>query len=168
MSTTTVSSEILGLESAAQMIFAYGGLLLVAFGTVGNLLNIIVFIRHKTYNRAANSTFLVASLVSSLVQLWTTRFARLLLTLTGIDLLIVSEVFCKCRYVLGRMSANIIMTCICLASLDRFLITSRNLNYHRLITVQRARLAVALVIFINFVTFIPIQTVRDVFQFDYE
>lgn len=87
MTNTTISNEILNLQLASQMIYGYGALILIGFGTVGNLLNIVVFIRLKMLRQIPNSVFLLASFIGSLVQLWTVRFSRAILSLTGIDLL---------------------------------------------------------------------------------
>ncbi|CAF0866349.1 unnamed protein product [Adineta steineri] len=155
MSNTTVNNEIFNLQLASKMIYAYGALVLIAFGTVGNLLNILVFIRWKSLRQMSNSVFLLASFIGSLVQLWTVRFSLAVLNLTGIDLLKNSLFYCEIRWLFGRMSSSITMTSICLASIDRFLVTSRNVRYRYAFNMKRVRLMVIILTLIFLFPLIP-------------
>ncbi|CAF0894917.1 unnamed protein product [Adineta steineri] len=155
MSNTTISSEILGLRLASRMIFSYAVLVLITSGTVGNLLNILVFIRIRVLRQMPNSIFLLTSFVASLVQLWTTRFSTVFLNLTGVDLLKQSGFYCEIRWLFGRMSGTITMASICLVSINRFLMTSHNVRYRQVFTTQRARVAVIVVVLVFFIPFTP-------------
>ncbi|UJR19882.1 hypothetical protein I4U23_023015 [Adineta vaga] len=117
-------------------------LALIVIGTVGNLLNIFVFIRLKILRQMPNSIFMIGSFIGSLILLWSSRVPRCILNLTGIDPLVGSIVYCKIRWLFGRWGLNMPFTCICLASIDRFLITSRNVRYRRYFTLQRAYIMV--------------------------
>ncbi|UJR16724.1 hypothetical protein I4U23_003624 [Adineta vaga] len=55
MLTTTISNEILDLQSASRIILAYGGLILVGIGTIGNILNILIFTDIKALRKMPNS-----------------------------------------------------------------------------------------------------------------
>jgi hypothetical protein len=142
MANVLVNAEILRLQSIANFFDGYFMLVLVFVGTVGNLLNIFVFIRLKTLRRMSNSVFLIASFTSSLLLLWSSRYPRSMLTITGVDPLVGSIIYCKIRWLFGRWGLNMPFTCLCLASIDRFLNTSRNANFRRLFTVKRAYLTV--------------------------
>jgi hypothetical protein len=155
MSNTTVNSEVLNLQLASQIVLAYGVLALIGFGTFGNLLNILVFIRIKSLGQMPNSVFLLASFIGNLAQLWTTRFSRAVLILNGIDLLKGSIFYCEIRWLLGRASSSIAMTSLCLASIDRFLVTSRNIRFHHVFTVKRARLIVIIMTLFFLIPLIP-------------
>ncbi len=117
-------------------------LAMIGVGTVGNLLNIFVFISLKPLRQMTNSVFLIASFASSLILLWSYRFPTSLLTVTGNNLLIGSIVYCKIRYLFANWGANMVLTCVCLASIDRFLITSRNASFRRFFTLKRAYILV--------------------------
>jgi hypothetical protein len=144
MSNSLVNEEILRLQYITQIFDGYIVLGLIVIGTVGNLLNIFVFIRLKTLRRKSISVFLIGSFISSLVLLWSSRFPRCILSITGVDLLVSSIVYCKIRWLFGRWGLNMPFTCLCLTSIDRFLSTSRNARYRRFFTVRRAYLIVSI------------------------
>jgi hypothetical protein len=142
MSNSLVDEEILRLQYIAQIFDGYVMLGLIFIGTIGNLLNIFVFIRLKTLRHMSISVFLIGEFTGSLVLLWSSRFPRCILSITGVDPLVGSIVYCKIRWLFGRWGLNMPFTCLCLTSIDRFLSTSRNARYRRLITVQRAYIIV--------------------------
>lgn len=145
MSTNLANNEILRLQSISNIFNGYVMLVLIVVGTIGNLLNIFVFIRLKTLRHMPNSAFLIGQFIGSLLLLWSSRFPRSILTITGVDILVGSIVYCKIRWLFGRWGLNMPFTCICLASIDRFLNTSRNVRYRNLITRKRAYLILVLV-----------------------
>jgi hypothetical protein len=142
MSNTLVNDEILRLESISNFFDGYLMLAMIVVGTVGNLLNIFVFIRLKALRQMTNSVFLIASFTSSLILLWSSRIPTSILTITDVNLLVGSIAYCKFRWVFARWGANMAFTCVCLASIDRFLITSRNASLRRLFTLKRAYILV--------------------------
>jgi uncharacterized membrane protein YeaQ/YmgE (transglycosylase-associated protein family) len=142
MSNTAVNDEILRLQSITNFFSGYCMLALIGVGTVGNLLNIFVFIRLKTLRRMTNSVFLIGSFTGSLILLWSSRFPTSILTITGVNPLVGSIVYCKIRWLFGRWGLNMPFTCVCLASIDRFLITSRNASFRRFFTLKRAYILV--------------------------
>ncbi|CAF1255914.1 unnamed protein product [Adineta ricciae] len=138
MSTSSTNKDILLLQSISKVFNGYVILALIAIGTIGNVLNIIVFLRHKTLRQMSNCAFLITFFVSNLISLWASRFQRAVLAITGVDLLVGSIFYCKFRWLFGRWSYNMSFTCICLSSVDRFLNTSRSECCQRLITFKRA------------------------------
>ncbi|CAF1033913.1 unnamed protein product [Rotaria sp. Silwood1] len=103
----------------------------------------------------SNSVFLIGSFAGSLVLLWSSRFPRCILSITGVDILVGSIVYCKVRWLFGRWGLNMPFTCLCLASIDRFLHTSRNVRLRRLFTVQRAYILVIIFSMIYLAICIP-------------
>lgn len=148
MSTTAVDSEILGLQQASQMTYAYGALVLIIFGTVGNLLNILVFTRLRILRQMPSATFLITSFTFNFVQLWITRFSRSVQNFIGFDLLTRSVFYCEIRWLLGPISACVSMTSLCLVRIDRFLVTSHNVRYHRVFNLRRTRIIVGTIVLI--------------------
>jgi hypothetical protein len=106
MSSTLVNDEILRLESISNFFDGPLMLALIVVGTVGNLLNIFVFLRLKALRQMTNSVFLIASFTSSLILLWSSRIPTSILTITGVNLLVGSIVYCKIRWVFARWGAN--------------------------------------------------------------
>jgi hypothetical protein len=155
MLNNAVNEEILRLQSISKIFDGYLMLALVVVGTAGNLLNIFVFIRFKSLRQMSSSVFLVTSFTGSLILLWSSRFPRCILTITGVDPLVGSIVYCKVRWLFGRWGLNMPFTCICLASIDRFLITSRNVNCRRFFTLKRAYIIVIIFSIIYLAICIP-------------
>lgn len=155
MSNSSANEEILLLQSIAKFLDGYAILVLIIIGTLGNLLNIVVFIRHKTLRQMSNFVFLITFFISNLTLLWSSRFPHSMLAITGIDPLVGSIVYCKVRWLFGRWGFNMSFTCICLSSIDRFLHTSRNERCRNLITLKRAFIIIIVISMAYLVIFMP-------------
>ncbi|CAF1012515.1 unnamed protein product [Adineta steineri] len=155
MSSNLINDEIVRLQNIGKVFDGYIMFVLIIFGTIGNLLNLFVFIRIKTLRQMSNSIFLIGSFLGSLVSLWSSRYPRSILNITGVDPLVGSIVFCKFRWLFGRWGLNMPFTCICLASIDRFLMTSRQVYYRRLFSLKRAYIMVILSSIIYLIICIP-------------
>ncbi|CAF4226857.1 unnamed protein product, partial [Rotaria sordida] len=66
----------------------------------------------------------------------------------GIDLTRMSVVWCKARYYFFCTWAGILLTCQCLATLDQFLVTSKNARLRRLSTIKGAHRAVVVTLIV--------------------
>lgn len=141
------SNEIMYLRSISDGLNGYCALIVLIVGTLSNTLNIAVFIRIKTFRQMPSSIFLLTSFIASIVLVWTGRFSQALNIISGIDMAAASPFFCAFRTVFGRISQNLALLCVGLVSIERFLITSRNERYRRLLTKWRASLIV-LVLFL--------------------
>jgi hypothetical protein len=155
MSNTTVDDVIIRLQSIANSIYAYFGLVMFVVGTIGNFCNIVVFLRLRSLTRLASSWFLIASFIGSQVVLSTGVLSRVIFGLSQIDPLASSIIWCKVRWVLGPLGGSTALTCISLASIERYFVSSRQLNRHRWITRRRAGYMILIVIFIWFATIMP-------------
>ena len=92
------------------MFDGYIMLVLVIIGTMGNLLNRILFIRQKTLRQMSNLIFLLIFFISNLTLLWSSRFPRCIVTITGINLLVELITYCKIRWLFGRWGYNMSFT----------------------------------------------------------
>ncbi|CAF1310142.1 unnamed protein product [Adineta ricciae] len=135
MSGSADKEEILRLQSIANFLDGYAILGLIIIGTIGNLMNIIVFLRHKKLRQMSNFIFLIMFFFSNLISLWSTRFPRSILAITSTDLLI----------------GNI----LCLSCIDRYLNTSRHERLRRMMTFKRAVVITIAISLIYFIIFIP-------------
>lgn len=79
--------------------------------------------------------------LSNLISLWTSRFQHCFLTITGVDLLIGSIVYCKIRW-----GFNMAFACICLLSIDRL---------RHLVTLKRTSFVTIVISLIDLVIFFP-------------
>ncbi|CAF1310263.1 unnamed protein product [Adineta ricciae] len=155
MSSSNDSNEILRLQSIAKFLDGYGIMIFIIIGTIGNLVNTLVFLRNKTLRQMSNCIFLIMFFTSNLTSLWTSRFPRSMLTITGIDPLVGNIVYCKIRWLFGRWSFYMSYIYICLSCIDRFLNTSRHERYRRLMTFKRAAIVTITISLMYFIIFIP-------------
>lgn len=127
------------------MIFA--GILMYVLGSIGNILNICVFAKwSRTKNkskyaqsRANNSSlYLLASSISNLFVIIYPLLTRILLDGYEFDTKESNEfLICKLRYYVLHTFDLTSLTCICLATFDRYLISSREVRLRKLITTRR-------------------------------
>ncbi|CAF1310088.1 unnamed protein product [Adineta ricciae] len=155
MSGSADKEEILRLQSIANFLDGYAILGLIIIGTIGNLMNIIVFLRHKKLRQMTNFIFLIMFFFSNLISLWSTRFPRSILAITSTDLLIGNIVYCKIRWLFGRWSFYMSYIYLCLSCIDRYLNTSRHERLRRMMTFKRAVVITITISLIYFIIFIP-------------
>ena len=141
MNSTDNLEQIASLERASQNLFISSGLTIFIIGTFGNLADIILFIRLESLKKLASSMFLLASFVGSQLVLICGLLPRIIQGFEGYDFLGYSSFLCKARWYLRIVSATFSLTCVCFASIDRYLLSCANIRHQRFITLKRARWA---------------------------
>jgi len=138
------------------------GILLCIFGSIGNLLNICVFFqwsrtknhpktksnRHKNSN---SSLYLFVSSISNLIVIVYPLLTRIILD--GFQYSVTKKtvfIFCKFRYYILHTFDLISLTCICMATFDRYLITSRKVRLRHLSTGKKRTKQIILFVIILF------------------
>lgn len=147
MSTTVDQTEVNQLLNVAEMLFAYVGLLILIFGSVGNILNLILFVGLESLNTLASSLFLLTSFVASEGVLITGLLTRVIRGFSGVDPVNSLVTLCKIRWMVRTIANAVALTCVCLAAFDRYLLSCQNVRRHRLITMKRARWVILISIF---------------------
>jgi len=110
----------------AQQLTIYGGFFLLINGIIGNGFNIFIFLVERNYRQIPSIFFfLIGSIVNTMHLLFNLGL-RILSGGFGIDLTAKTVVLCKLRSSLLAAFGFISLTCICLASVDQFLATSRH------------------------------------------
>ncbi|CAF0753583.1 unnamed protein product [Adineta steineri] len=156
MSNTTSNNDIvLQIQLVTRIISTYLSLTMFIIGTIGNISNIFVFTHLPLLSKLASSWFLGASFIASQLVLNTGVISRVILGFSGIDPLVSSTIWCKIRWILGPLGGSASLTCISLASIDRYFITSDQVDRHRWISVRRAQYMILIVVFIWFILLIP-------------
>ncbi|CAF1515079.1 unnamed protein product [Adineta ricciae] len=155
MSNAAEKDEILRLQSIAKFLNGYVILALIVIGTIGNVTNTIVFLRHRSLRRMSNCIFLIMFFISNLTSLWSSRFPRSFLAITSIDVLAASIFYCKFRWLFGRWSFYMSYIYLCLSCIDRYLNTSRHNLFRRLVSFKRAVFVTVLISLIYFIIFVP-------------
>lgn len=149
------------IEHIARQIMAIAGIIMYVFGSIGNILNIIIFMKWSYSRRALNinphnrrksnsSLYLLASSIANLVLIIYPLLIRILLDgyqYDGIE----NQVFivCKLEAFILHTSDIISLTCICLTTFDRYLTTSREVHLRQMsLTREKTKLIILFVSFI--------------------
>jgi hypothetical protein len=124
-----------------QQIFIYAGIPVLIAGVIGGILNIIVFLSLKTFRQNTCALFLTIMSFVNIGQLLTSLFSRILITGFMIDWTETSLFYCKFRSYCLQVCTLTSYTCICLATVDQFLVTSLRLRWQQVFTIKRAYFA---------------------------
>jgi hypothetical protein len=131
------------LSDVSRQFYAWAGLMIFILGTVGNLFDLILFLRLESLNTLASSLFLLASFIGSQCVMLTATLGRLVFGMTGFDPLFSSLFLCKARWMIGPASGAFALTCVAFAAFDRLLLV-RN-DYRVQMTLNQARVIIVLV-----------------------
>ncbi|CAF4564400.1 unnamed protein product, partial [Rotaria sp. Silwood2] len=126
MSSQSSSTDVITtLESIATYLFRFGGLILVVFGSIGCILNVMVF-SQKSLRKNPCATYLAVENIFNLLFI-----NSLLLSITlesGYSIYFTSKniVLCHLCYYTSLFSNVLSSYCLILASIDRVFVTSPN------------------------------------------
>jgi hypothetical protein len=142
MNNTQTKDQFIIIAQKLMIIF---GISMCIFGLIGNILNICIFtiwsFSRKKSNRfnydndrtSNSSLYLLASSIANLVVIIYPLLTRIMFD--GYNYLITqnnSIILCKFRYYILHTFDLISLTCICLATFDRYLISSRKVRLREL------------------------------------
>ena len=136
----TTFDEIDVLQNLSRLFYGWFSSSIFVLGTVGNLADIILFVRLEHLNRLASSLFLLGSFVGSEFVMLTATLFRLIYGLTNVDLLNSSLFLCKYRWMVGPASGAFSLTCVSLAGIDRYIMVRS--QYRLQIQLNQARLLI--------------------------
>ncbi|CAF1456542.1 unnamed protein product [Adineta steineri] len=137
------------LEFISHQLMIIIGIFMYIFGTIGNLLNIYVFYiwsHSKKHTRKSSNSYRTSN---SSLYLLTASIGNLVLILYPLSTRIIFDGFqysvtnntvailCRIRYYILHTSDLMSITCICMATFDRYLISSRKARLRRLSTTKK-------------------------------
>jgi len=161
-------------DTVSKQIMIYAGIIMYIFGTIGNILNIWVFFiwsrspsrshkNHKTSRTSNSSLYLLASSIANLFVIIYPLLTRIMFD--GYQYRVTQNnrlLLCKFRYYVLHTFDLISLTCICLATFDRYLISSRKVRLRELSTRrQRTKLIILFLI-----CFIGLHSIPIILNFD--
>lgn len=129
---------IASLNSAIFWINRLSPIISIAFGTFGNLFNIIIFTRRSLRTNPCSIYFLAGSVANCFVM-YVALLTRYLASSWSIDPSATNMIWCKIRYFLIYPPLSLVLWFIVLASIDRFLTSAHNIRRRQLSTVPKAR-----------------------------
>ncbi|CAF0843170.1 unnamed protein product [Adineta ricciae] len=134
------------LDAISNQIMIVAGILMYIFGSIGNILNIWVFAiwsrspnqsqKHYRHSQTSNSSlYLLASSIANLFVIIYPLLTRIMfdgyhyrVTLNNV------LIFCKLRFYVLHTFDLISLICICMATFDRYLVSSRKVRLRKLST----------------------------------
>lgn len=128
------------LLDVSRQLYAWASLTIFILGTLGNLFDLILFLRLESLNTLASSLFLFASFIGSECVMLTATLLRLIFGMTGFDPLFSSLFLCKARWMIGPASGAFALTCVSFAVFDRLLLVRS--DYRVQLTLNQARLII--------------------------
>ena len=140
---------------ATSIITTYVGGVFFILGTVGNVMNIMVFTCLKTYRSLVTSSFLAVTAFTGQIYLTVSLGIGAISKWINYDIPSRSSTICKITLYLRNISILISLTCLCLSSIDRYLMTSRSARRRELMTLKRGRLLICIWIVIWLCAGIP-------------
>jgi hypothetical protein len=147
------SSEVSWLNNVNVQMNRYFPLPFMIFGTIGLLLNIIIFTRRTLFVNSCVQ-YLLCNTFSNIIVLYWVVVTRIFSDGYGNDLSLRSDIFCKIRYFLTYYSRTLSTWSIVLACIDRWLssINARN----RFNTISFARQMIFITCLICFLSYLHV------------
>lgn len=130
-----LSSTLDLIAKEAALVF---GIPTLIGGTIGNILNIIVFLSLRTFREKSCIFYLTVMSIVNISQLNTGLLARIMTSGFDIDWTQTSLFFCKFRYFVFPAATLISFTCLCLATIDQYLATSSRRRWQQWSNIQLA------------------------------
>jgi hypothetical protein len=151
------------IDLIAQKLMIIAGIPMYILGIIGNILNIYVFTIWSRSSKPRNEINNIVHPSNIPLYLLTSSCANLILILYPLLTRIIYDgykyrigqnnvfILCKFRYYVLYTCDLISLTCICMATLDRYLISSRNVRLRRLSTTRKRTKQIVLIIICLFV-----------------
>ena len=123
---------------AVSAIITYVDGAMFILGTVGNVMNMIMFCGLKTYRSLVTSAFLATTAFTGQLYLMFSLGIGSLSKWVGYDIPSRNLTICRSTIYIRTFSIQIYLSCLCFSSIDRYLMTSRSARRRELMTTKRA------------------------------
>ena len=117
---------VMSLSYIGRQLTIYIGSILLLAGIVGNGMNIFIFSSVHTYRTTPSTFYFLVSSICNGLYILSNLIPRIINASSGIDLTRKSIIWCKTQQFLISFLSLTSFTCSCLATIDQFLVTSRN------------------------------------------
>ena len=152
----------MSLAYIGQQFTIYGGSFFLCMGIVGNGMNIFIFSTVLRYRKTPCTFYFLAASIDNTFYILFNFTARIIGAIYGVDYTTISMVWCKTRQFLLVFTSLITLTCSCLATLDQFLVTSRNVYLRQCSKIKWAHRIVLIVIIVWCIHAIPCLLFYDI------
>ncbi|CAF4318183.1 unnamed protein product, partial [Adineta steineri] len=121
---TSLSLAILQLQTGFRYSSLILGFILLIGGVLGNILNIIVFIKTGNYKNNACSLYMFVRTFLDLYVLLAGLTTKILSAGFQIDFTLINRIWCKTRFGIAEINSESTYTLICLQAIDAFICSS--------------------------------------------
>ncbi|CAF1291205.1 unnamed protein product [Adineta ricciae] len=139
MNITVNTSSISQFQLASRYLSHTFALPLCIIGILGNLLNVIVFVKLNNYKHNASSFYILCKTFYDLLVLVLGLGLRVLDHSFQVDLSVKSRFWCRIRLALLEFGVFNSLTCLCLQSIDAYFSSSPSVTLRRKSQIQTAR-----------------------------
>ncbi|CAF1050632.1 unnamed protein product [Adineta ricciae] len=122
-------NQLLGL--AGKQFIIYAGSATFIAGLIGGLVDVVVFLSLKTFRLSPCGFYLLIMSIANIGQMITGLLSRILSTGFDIDWSLTSLFYCKVRLYCYQVCSLLSMSCICLASIDQYVLTCSRPQWQR-------------------------------------
>ncbi|CAF3397562.1 unnamed protein product [Rotaria socialis] len=163
-SNVILTSNIAQLQLISQYVSTTVGFVILFFGVVGNLLNILTLIKLGNHKHNTSSLYILVKSFFDLIVLFVGLFAVILNHGLSINSMSTNVVWCKARIPLIYINGFSSFTCLCLHSIDTFLATSNSAYWRRKSNVRTARILIIGFLFLWIGHELPYFFIQDTFN----
>ncbi|CAF1639489.1 unnamed protein product [Adineta ricciae] len=139
-----------------QQITIFGGYLMIIAGIFGNIMNIIIFTTVRTYRTNPGTFYFLSASINNLIYIIENLPFRILSVGYNIDFTIESTFWCKFRNYQYVMLGPISYTCICLATIDQYFVSSLNPHIRHMSNIKWSHRILIIIIIIWCLHAIPV------------
>ena len=132
-------SSVQALTLISQQFTIYFGVSVFVSGLIGNGLNILMLLSRKIFASSPCQLYFLTASISSLIAIVVPLSLRILIGLQY-DLTKTNLFLCKARQYVGHVSILTSLTCVSWATIDRYLISCRNVRFRQMSQISTARL----------------------------
>ncbi|CAF1381320.1 unnamed protein product, partial [Adineta ricciae] len=138
----------MSLPYLGQQITIYFGSFLVVTGVVGNIINITVFASIRSYRTTPCTFYFLVGSFFDILYIMLNLVSRIAISGVRFDLTRTSVSWCKTRNFSLAFVSLCSLTCSCLATIDQYCATSKNISIRRLSNIKRAPAVLIIMIII--------------------
>jgi len=149
------ASNTSSLVFITQEVTIYMSIPILTFGMVGETLNCIVFLSLQTFRENTCAFYLTIMSFVNIGQLLTSLFPRIMINGFNIDWTKTLSWYCKFRIYILEICTLMSYTCMCLATIDQFFVTSLNPRLQQLSNIKLARILSLIFFFVWILHAIP-------------
>lgn len=135
------------LEILSMHLTRYVLIIAIVLGTIGTVMNIIIFMR-RSFRSNPCSVYLTAASLDTLLIIYFALIVHLLDHGYGIKILPNSSMYCKIQKYMYYISTTVAPYCFVLASIDRYLVTSSNVKFRHMSRMSHALVITTITVFL--------------------